>query len=156
MEETVENCCGQCSKPSKTKCSRCKTTYYCGVECQKKDWKDHKKFCKSNAVNKKIIANPPTEPEGENVATDNLILSVKVDKSTVHGKGVFATKSIAMGERICFFHGKLKEANVKVRIAKFENQQLSIREAEKVFQDQISQGKSFFANKIYMINFCRI
>ena len=141
MEENVENGCGQCSKPSKTKCSRCKTIYYCGVECQKKDWKGHKKFCKSNAVNKEVIVKPPAEPEGENVATDSLILSVKVDKSTVHGKGVFATKFIAMGERICFFYGESKEANVTVRIARFENKQLSIREAEKVFQDQISKGK---------------
>jgi hypothetical protein len=42
-----------CSKiESKTKfqmCSRCKLKnkciYYCGVECQKKDWDDHKKIC---------------------------------------------------------------------------------------------------------------
>mmetsp|Transcript_34974 Transcript_34974/g.71362 ORF Transcript_34974/g.71362 Transcript_34974/m.71362 type:complete len:367 (-) Transcript_34974:105-1205(-) len=27
------------------KCQRCRTTYYCGKECQKKDWKAHKKTC---------------------------------------------------------------------------------------------------------------
>lgn len=26
-------------------CSRCKKVWYCGVECQRKDWKDHKKNC---------------------------------------------------------------------------------------------------------------
>lgn len=26
-------------------CSQCKTTHYCGVSCQKLDWKAHKKVC---------------------------------------------------------------------------------------------------------------
>lgn len=28
------------------KCARCRKVFYCGRECQKKDWKEHKKFCK--------------------------------------------------------------------------------------------------------------
>jgi hypothetical protein len=27
-------------------CERCNSTYYCGRECQKKDWNRHKKMCK--------------------------------------------------------------------------------------------------------------
>mmetsp|Transcript_44422 Transcript_44422/g.108554 ORF Transcript_44422/g.108554 Transcript_44422/m.108554 type:complete len:111 (+) Transcript_44422:556-888(+) len=27
-------------------CSKCKRTYYCGGECQKKDWEKHKPLCK--------------------------------------------------------------------------------------------------------------
>jgi hypothetical protein len=30
-------------------CGRCKKVFYCGVECQKKDLKGHKEFCKANA-----------------------------------------------------------------------------------------------------------
>lgn len=30
-------------------CARCHTTTYCSVECQKADWKRHKKVCASNA-----------------------------------------------------------------------------------------------------------
>ena len=75
MEIIEETNCGQCSRPSKTKCSRCKLTYYCGVDCQKKDWSAHKKFCKSNSVIKKSTRSA-NEPEGENVSTNNLILSV--------------------------------------------------------------------------------
>lgn len=28
-----------------TRCSRCKTTRYCSVDCQSKDWSEHKKVC---------------------------------------------------------------------------------------------------------------
>jgi hypothetical protein len=28
-------------------CKRCKRVRYCGVECQKVDWKGHKKACKA-------------------------------------------------------------------------------------------------------------
>ncbi|KAI0314783.1 hypothetical protein OF83DRAFT_1174440 [Amylostereum chailletii] len=31
--------------PSQSKCSRCKTTFYCGSEHQRSDWKAHKKTC---------------------------------------------------------------------------------------------------------------
>ena len=140
MEVSKETTCGNCSQPSKTKCSRCKLIYYCGVDCQKKDWTSHKKFCKSNAVNKKT--NKPPKPEGGNVPTDDMTLSVQVDTSTVHGKGVFATNPISQGERICFFNGTSKEANVTVRMAKLENQQITIREAEEVFQEQVRAGNA--------------
>ena len=138
MEESEEKTCGSCNQPSKTKCSRCKLIYYCGVDCQKKDWTSHKKFCKSNAVIKKT--DKPSKPEGANVPTHDMTLSVKVDTSTIHGKGVFATNPISQGERICFFNGTSKEANVTVRMAKLENQQITIREAEKVFQEQVRAG----------------
>ncbi len=38
--------CDQCGKANaKSQCSRCKKAYYCGKECQKLAWKDHKKTC---------------------------------------------------------------------------------------------------------------
>ena len=36
-------------------CSQCKSTHYCGVSCQKLDWKAHKKVC--NGVVKKKDGN---------------------------------------------------------------------------------------------------
>jgi hypothetical protein len=42
-EEHYCNCCGKSGKL--VKCGRCKTTYYCDVECQKKDWTLHKPRC---------------------------------------------------------------------------------------------------------------
>ena len=43
------NCCGRVKGSNSgltlNKCSRCKKIYYCGKECQRKDWKKHKGTC---------------------------------------------------------------------------------------------------------------
>jgi len=40
--------CGNCGKTDGTllKCSACKKAFYCGKECQWKDWSKHKSVCK--------------------------------------------------------------------------------------------------------------
>jgi hypothetical protein len=42
------NFCGKQKTLQETlkKCGRCKKIFYCGVTCQRKDWKTHKKICK--------------------------------------------------------------------------------------------------------------
>jgi hypothetical protein len=42
------NICNVCQKPSTLRCSKCRQAYYCSKECQKKDWKLHKKSCGKN------------------------------------------------------------------------------------------------------------
>lgn len=38
--------CANCGHPGATKrCGRCKTTYYCQKECQRSDYKAHKRVC---------------------------------------------------------------------------------------------------------------
>ncbi len=39
--------CGVCGlrSPINKKCAQCKHVYYCGIECQRKDWKAHKRIC---------------------------------------------------------------------------------------------------------------
>jgi len=47
VSEVTTKVCFVCKKEGvKNKCSGCKTTYYCDVECQKKDWDSvHKTIC---------------------------------------------------------------------------------------------------------------
>ena len=37
--------CKKCRKFTFLKCSACYSVYYCSVECQEKDWSDHRKKC---------------------------------------------------------------------------------------------------------------
>lgn len=37
--------CQNCGKPSSMRCSKCRAVYYCSPECQKSDFKKHKKTC---------------------------------------------------------------------------------------------------------------
>ena len=40
-----------CTNKSTLKCSQCKLVRYCSRECQKLDWKKHRKCCKGHAIN---------------------------------------------------------------------------------------------------------
>jgi hypothetical protein len=42
------NCCGYLDEKKLKKCSRSQKVFYCTVECQKKDWNEHKLVCKTN------------------------------------------------------------------------------------------------------------
>ncbi|KAJ9663396.1 hypothetical protein H2201_005604 [Coniosporium apollinis] len=48
--------CASCARPESgpdeklKRCAKCQTTQYCSRECQKADWKTHKKVCVSNAA----------------------------------------------------------------------------------------------------------
>lgn len=50
--------CANCKKPQKElskplkRCAKCQTQSYCSRECQKADWKSHKKSCASSQQNK--------------------------------------------------------------------------------------------------------
>lgn len=37
--------CVVCNGPKASPCSRCRAVYYCGRECQRKAWRQHKTFC---------------------------------------------------------------------------------------------------------------
>ena len=47
MEDPV---CAQCGKLANSRCSRCKSEWYCSKECQIKRWKEHKNICKTLAA----------------------------------------------------------------------------------------------------------
>ena len=57
-----------CGKYGSFKCSRCKSKYYCSVECQKENWYDHKTQCsKLNFV---------ADPSKNNVSTTTNNISI--------------------------------------------------------------------------------
>lgn len=49
--DTSEKACAKCSTRTSfaKRCSGCKVVYYCGVDCQRKDWPKHQTACKSRA-----------------------------------------------------------------------------------------------------------
>ena len=44
-------CCYVCEKDNAKRCTRCLQIAYCGIDCQKKDWKYHKNTCKKTPTN---------------------------------------------------------------------------------------------------------
>ena len=57
-KESVSEACAGCKKPQSEltvplkRCAKCQTQRYCSRDCQKADWKVHKKICGSNQQNK--------------------------------------------------------------------------------------------------------
>ena len=76
MEDPV---CAQCGKLANSRCSRCKSEWYCSKECQIKRWKEHKTVCKTlaalfkeneNDLNKKKIEFNHIKVSGDNVSQE--------------------------------------------------------------------------------------
>ena len=76
MEDPV---CAQCGKLANSRCSRCKSEWYCSKECQIKRWKEHKTVCKAlaalfkeneNDLSKKKIEFNHIKVSGDNVSQE--------------------------------------------------------------------------------------
>ncbi|KAJ7458571.1 hypothetical protein FB451DRAFT_1273482 [Mycena latifolia] len=60
--------CYSCSVKLKSRtdlkrCGRCNLAWCCSPECQKKDWKDHKRFCGKTSFDPKFLAPIPDGPD---------------------------------------------------------------------------------------------
>lgn len=71
---SVSSACGFCGAEKKnlSKCSRCKSVFYCSKECQKSHWKAHKPNCKSPpeipAAKDKLKFPQPTRKDLDSIA----------------------------------------------------------------------------------------
>ena len=97
-------CCGECAYK---RCAECRLVAYCSKECQKKDWKNHRKSeCLRSEKIEEVVDSAGKE------------VKVAVRKSPVHGRGVFATADILSGERVCFFDGEDRSLRFRVTMVR--------------------------------------
>jgi hypothetical protein len=61
----VMHYCFMCNNVTSKKCGSCRNTFYCSIECQRKDWPEHKKYC--------AIENLCRIPEIEANIIDNIL-----------------------------------------------------------------------------------
>ena len=93
MNETVKRC-KNCGIKAQFKCHRCKVTYYCGRQCQRDDWKRHKK----SDCNK-----PESKSKESPVEIDSTTIVIHVEAGQGNGLGnkmrnhSFPNRSVAMG-----------------------------------------------------------
>ncbi|KAF2276278.1 uncharacterized protein EI97DRAFT_474255 [Westerdykella ornata] len=45
MSDNTEHSCATCGKSASLQCGRCKNAWYCNRDCQRSDWKTHRKDC---------------------------------------------------------------------------------------------------------------
>jgi hypothetical protein len=47
--------CAHCNKLGELACNRCKDTHYCGKDCQKAAWSEHKHPCAEDSIEKAVL-----------------------------------------------------------------------------------------------------
>eukprot|EP01083_Nonionella_stella_P163914 541042_1 len=58
--------CALCKSSNATSvCGKCKNVYYCNVECQRSDWKQHKKVCKKPSQSQSSKVESNLEPQNK-------------------------------------------------------------------------------------------
>ncbi len=93
--------CTNCGKDASNRCSRCKSEWYCGKDCQKLSWKKHKEFCtklaelnkENEELDKKTSMKYDTDlnhilkEEGLSVKNNKIEVLEKNSKDSIVGKG---------------------------------------------------------------------
>ena len=64
--------CAKCGNTDNLKrCAKCHTTQYCTRECQKADWKEHKKTCSGNAASRNTSGSASTAGNTSSTGTQS-------------------------------------------------------------------------------------
>jgi hypothetical protein len=98
-EADSNDCAGGCGEPAELRCSICAGAKYCGQECQKKHWPEHKGPCKIAAALLPVIGNSVVD-------VDSNILQLK--KLSALGNPVAQCR---LG--LCFFKGSGVAVNLR-------------------------------------------
>eukprot|EP01083_Nonionella_stella_P016745 46761_1 len=94
--------CAMCGKADAASvCGGCKCTYYCGTDCQRKDWKrGHKKQCKTlRSKTETVVTKAKTKAKGDVKSKPKTVL-FRVEKVEGKGMGMIANEDISMGTMI--------------------------------------------------------
>jgi TPR repeat protein len=65
---TLDYTCASCGEPAALRCVRCLGAFYCGKECQKKMWREHKVLCKEA---EKVLAGQSIDEFDKNFEASN-------------------------------------------------------------------------------------
>ena len=103
MEDPI---CAQCGKLANSRCSRCKSEWYCSKECQIKRWKEHKNVCKTlaalfkeeNDLTKKKIEFNHIKVSGDQVSQETSNNSDKLDLNKIKEENDQKLKKVLIEE----------------------------------------------------------
>ena len=129
MEDPI---CAQCGKLANSRCSRCKSEWYCSKECQIKRWKEHKTICKSLAALFK-------ENEKD-------LSKKKVEFNHIKVSGNEVSQEISTGAEDKLDLNKIKEENEqkmkKVLVEEIKEKKEEKSEEKKINKKDTNKGKN--------------
>ena len=82
----ILNRCGGCGEKGRNRCLGCFLQFYCGEECQRKEWGRHKDDCKNVRKQFKMITTTDFDTMGE--ISDNVKSLIKMTKGEVTEKNL--------------------------------------------------------------------
>ena len=130
--------CAQCGKLANSRCSRCKSEWYCSKECQIKRWKEHKQICKTlaalfkeneNDLSKKKIEFNHIKVSGEEVSQETSKGSENLDLNKIKEENDKKMKKILVEE--------IKENKEnKEKIIKEDNNNIKDETNKRIIEDK--------------------
>lgn len=128
-ERSKVNC--TCGKPAKMWCSRCRAVAYCGKECQKADWKQHKRACVDPTKFVDVRVQADVDPLGIGMSTTTIPLNQPLAPS-------FKPKRSNAGVSLPTFGDKDFVVKVQVPLTSAPAPPLLVYDKRRSFQVQIT------------------
>ncbi|KAG6877909.1 hypothetical protein C0993_002395 [Termitomyces sp. T159_Od127] len=94
--------CGATDIPLKN-CAKCRVARYCSVECQKKDWRFHKKSCQPFSADNTVVVKPYYAQEGSMMPVEvhrNRFFGVEDTTPTAHFRNAHIPKNLTTAKNM--------------------------------------------------------